>query len=414
MASPTSTTAPVNPYANPTPGGSGGAAAAQILAPVNVGQGGPIIQIDQKKVPIFHGEPGKDGIEVREWTRRIDSMKAAFNWTEQATYENARAALFGYAADVMLTKSKKSISDDFTNTWTWMKKKMLAIFGNVNDLRAMIDILQSFQPKHNINENMLQFACKIDQEFEKIASVMDKPNVQEPPNGHYTRAEAQALCEATQARDIELFNMGYMINMLPPLLRTKVLEKKPTTVAATLDAIEECQKLMLDEKRPTGLARSSPTVHLLDSQPLTEERFEQMLQAVENRRNQRNQGNNRFSRGNNKKGSDTDRSKLKCSHCQRTGHGVIDCFKRIEDELPCYNQKGEPYFPATDKEKREKLLQRKNKINNVISMPSQVSDDHPSVPAQTSHVAEDLLDDASELASTASGQKKGSVFPIRG
>jgi hypothetical protein len=219
IASPSSTTAPVNPYANPAPGGSGGAAAAHILAPVNPGQAGPIIQIDEKKVPIFHGEPGRDGIEVREWTRRIDSMKAAFNWTDQATYENARAALFGCAADIMLTKSKKPISDDFETTWTWMKKKMLAIFGNVNDLRAMIDILLSFQPKHKLNENMLQFACKIDQEFEKIASVMDKPNVPNPPAGHYTLAECQRMCEEIQARDIELFNMGFMINMLPPTLR---------------------------------------------------------------------------------------------------------------------------------------------------------------------------------------------------
>jgi hypothetical protein len=94
MASPTSTTASANPYANPTPGGSGGAAAAaQIIAPVAPGQPGPIIQIDQKKVPIFCGEPGKDGIDIREWTRRIDSMKTAFGWTKQATYKNARAAL---------------------------------------------------------------------------------------------------------------------------------------------------------------------------------------------------------------------------------------------------------------------------------------------------------------------------------
>jgi hypothetical protein len=403
--SPTSTTAPVDPYANPTPGGSGGAAAANI-APLALPPAGQIIQIDQKKVPVFHGEPGKDGIDIREWIRRIDSMKTAFAWTEQATYENARAALFGYAATVMLTQCKRSVREDFDSTWTWLKKRMLAIFGNVNDSRAMIDILQGIKPRTNLHENMLKFASEIDQEFDKIISVMDKPNVPVPPAGHYTREECQEMCEKQLLRCVEQFNVAFMTNMLPPVLRTKVLEKDPKTVNDTLNHIQECQKLLLDEKRPTGVDRHTPTVHQLGASALPEDQLEHIIQAVQKRQNQNasrgSRGNNRGSRGNNRN-SNIDRSTLKCLHCNRTGHGIVECFKRIEDELPCYNQKGEPYFPATDKAKREELLQKKKKAAN--SLVSTLNDGNiVTTDASTVH-------NGTTGQPSNTGKGEGSVFP---
>jgi hypothetical protein len=38
---------------------------------------------------------------------------------------------------------------------------------------------------------MLNFVCEIDQEFDKIATVLDKPEVPVPPAGHYTQEETQ-------------------------------------------------------------------------------------------------------------------------------------------------------------------------------------------------------------------------------
>ena len=53
------------------------------------------MQIDQKKVPVFHGEKDKDTITVLAWCHRIDGMKDALGWSDGATYANAMAALFG-------------------------------------------------------------------------------------------------------------------------------------------------------------------------------------------------------------------------------------------------------------------------------------------------------------------------------
>jgi hypothetical protein len=232
----------------------------------------------------------------------------------------------------------------------------------------MIDILQGIKPKANIHENMLNFVCKIDQEFDKIAMVMDKPEVPIPPAGHYTREETQEFCDKAVARIVEQFNMRFMVIMLPPVLRTKVVEKNPRTVTETLGHVQECQKLILDEKRPTGVAGQAPNVHRLDAAPLPEDQLEHIIQAVQKRQGQAasrgSRGNNRGSRSNNRN-SNIDRSSLKCVHCNRTGHGVVECFKRIEDELPCYNQKGEAYYPASDKAKREELLQKKKKTAAV-------------------------------------------------
>jgi hypothetical protein len=178
--------------------------------------------------------------------------------------------------------------------------------------------------------------------------------------------------------------MGFMVIMLPPTLRTKVIEKNPTSVTETLRHVQECQKLILDEKRPTGITNQTPSVHQIDANTLPDDQLEHLIQVLQKRRGQStsrgSRGNNRGSRGNNRN-SNIDRSALKCSHCQRTGHGVVECFTRIENELPCYNQKGEAYYPPTDKAKQEELLQKKKKTAVI----SNVSDDVPDTVSNNDH-----------------------------
>ena len=89
MSSPTSTSAP-----NPLPGTSGGGFP---IAPVAIAAQNPVMQINQKKVPVFHAEPDKDSLTVIHWCARIDGMKDAMGWSDEVTYANASAALFGIA-----------------------------------------------------------------------------------------------------------------------------------------------------------------------------------------------------------------------------------------------------------------------------------------------------------------------------
>ena len=78
----------------PIPGTSGGGLpVAQVAAAAQ----NPVMQIDQKKVPVFHAEPDKDSLTVVNWCARIDGMRDAMDWSNEATYANASAALFGVA-----------------------------------------------------------------------------------------------------------------------------------------------------------------------------------------------------------------------------------------------------------------------------------------------------------------------------
>ena len=70
--------------------------AAQILT-----QHGLVRQIDQKKVPVFHGEKDKDTLTMIAWCARMDTMKTSLNWSNEATFCNMTAALFGNAQRVV-------------------------------------------------------------------------------------------------------------------------------------------------------------------------------------------------------------------------------------------------------------------------------------------------------------------------
>ena len=92
-----------NPTASTSNGNAANAAAAAAhqIMPVAANPANPVIQIDQKKVPVFYGEKDKDSLTVLNWCRRMDGLKTAFNWSDEATFCNATAALFGNAARIV-------------------------------------------------------------------------------------------------------------------------------------------------------------------------------------------------------------------------------------------------------------------------------------------------------------------------
>ena len=91
----------------PIPGTSGGGLpVAQVAAAAQ----NPVMQIDQKKVPVFHAEPDKDSLTVVNWCARSDGMRDAMDWSDAATYANASAALFGGAQRTGPSSRKLSIA----------------------------------------------------------------------------------------------------------------------------------------------------------------------------------------------------------------------------------------------------------------------------------------------------------------
>ena len=62
------------------------------------------------------------------WCTRNGAMKTAFGRSEEATFCNATAALFGNAARIV-TSWKVLDSTDYRPTWTYLKKAMLNHWG---------------------------------------------------------------------------------------------------------------------------------------------------------------------------------------------------------------------------------------------------------------------------------------------
>ena len=324
---------------NPIPGTSAGTGIA--VAPVAPQLGPGMIQFDQKKAPAFFGDVNKDSLSIQEWIVRIDHMRTSLGWTAAQTYHNAKNALFGAAAAIIT--SRCAVQEDHEETWAWLQKILKKQFGKCNTSRAYVDLMFAMKPELNIKADLNHFIAKIHANFALIHEAIADPTCEmNPAGGAYTPQQTLELLKAEKKRIVDTFSFAFMVNLLPPEVRTKVLEQKPTTMADTFDKVDEVQRMLLDEKRPL---QHSPVVHA------SEGSYEALLNEVKKLRskvegsNNQNQTNNGRRNNNNKRNNGSNNASKMCNYCHKKGHGTIDCFKRKNDKAPCYNNKGEPYYP---------------------------------------------------------------------
>ena len=143
-----------NPSASTSTGGTAADVASQILANnVIAGSDGPVLQTHQKKVAVFHGQTDKDSMNVLTTCQRTDAMKTAFGWSEEANFCNAMAALLGNAV-IIETSWKVLDANGYRPTWTYLKKALLAHWGEVKDSRSYIVAMFSIRPQTNDMDNL--------------------------------------------------------------------------------------------------------------------------------------------------------------------------------------------------------------------------------------------------------------------
>ena len=326
---------------NPVPGGSAG----PVLAPVAPALGPGLIQFDQKKAPAFFADVNKDPISIHEWIQRIEHMKTSLGWTNAQTYHNAKNSLFGAAADIITTRVR--VADDHEEHWDWLKKTLKTEFGQCTSSRSYVDLMFSMKPETNIRSDLNQFASKIHANFYQIEEAIPNPECNmNPAGGAYTPQETLNLLVAEKKRVVNQFAYAFIVNLLPPEVRTKVLEQKPNNISETLDKIRETRRMLIDEKRP--LSTTGSHVHALNPE------YENLLNEVAKMKTQlenatQNRNNQGQGRRNNQKKNNGSGTPKKCVYCNKNGHGMIDCFKRKNDKAPCYNAKGEAFYPEGEK-----------------------------------------------------------------
>jgi hypothetical protein len=313
---------------------------------------------DQKKVPVFHGEPQKDTLSILAWCSRIDAMKAAFDWTEEQTFCNASAALFGNAQRTIDNWATLD-PENHQRTWVYLKKAMTRHYGEMKDSRSFIDALFSLRPRTDDMDNLDAFTADVMDAFRVVRNTIPQPDPATTiaQGQDYTDAGVTTMLKTVHNNVLNQICMAFLVNLLPANIRTRVLESKPTTMKECVENAAEVQRHLRDRNRPVGLS-NKPQIRALESEDRLEELMTNVVNKVLNKRNSGN-GNSNFNRTNTNAGPKTNpgqnsnnptgtKPKKKCTYCGKLGHGQEACFKRKNDNAPCYNGKGDPYFPASD------------------------------------------------------------------
>lgn len=112
----------------------------------------------------------------------------------------------------------------------------------------------------------------------------------------------------------------------------------------------------------------------------------------------------------NRNNAPVDKSHLKCSHCQGKGHGVLDCIKRIDAHEPCYNDRGEPYFPASDQEKRDRRkVNQAQALNCAVVQKENATSELPAMKEETPEVTPPA-ENGPDSANNEGNSQKGPDF----
>ena len=166
MSSPTSTSAP-----NLISGTSGRAAA---IAPVAATAQNPVMQIHQRKVPLFHAKKDKDSLTIFDWCDLIDGMKDASDWSDVTTFASVSATLFGVNPKDRFQLGYP-LKTEHCKTWTYLKKKMISHFGNMQSSRSFIDAMFGIRQRTDTFDNLDKFNADVDAAFKVVRQMLPHP-----------------------------------------------------------------------------------------------------------------------------------------------------------------------------------------------------------------------------------------------
>ena len=330
---------------SPVPSGS--AQTSNIVAQL-LSQIGPVMQIDQM-VPAFYGEKDKDALTVVGWCIRIDAMKTSLSWNDEQTFYNATLGLLGIAQRVV---AYWDILDktNYARTWTYLKKAMIEHWGARSYMDAVFSIRKMTDPFDDLDA----YTSEVMEAFWIVRETL--PRTDAPMivanRGNYTDAQVNTMLNTAYDNVIDQFCMAFFVNYLHPDLRSKVMEKNFATIKDCITVAAECQRFLRNKNRPVGAPPKTRGL-AADKDLQNPQRDDAVINKAQRHFNKSNNpgGPNKSNKGkgkssqssNNQSGNPLPRKK--CNYCGKFGHGAIDCYSRKNDNAPCYNGKGEPYFP---------------------------------------------------------------------
>ena len=181
-------------------------------------------------------------------------MKDVLDWSDETTYANASAALFGVAQRTA-TNWAILYKAEHCKTWTYLRKKMASHFGNMQSSRSFINAMFGIQQRTDTFDNLDKFNVDVVDAFQVVREML--PLSDAPPAGNYTTKQCHAREKTVHENILNKICMAFMTQLLPPEIRAKVLEKNPTIMA---EYAAEAQRLIRDKSLSIGNATAKPRV----------------------------------------------------------------------------------------------------------------------------------------------------------
>ena len=111
---------------------------------------------------------------VIAWCARMEALKTSLGWSEEATFCNATAALFGNVPKVM--DSWAILHAEYAKTWAYLKTAMIKHYCIMQDSRSYIEAMFNIRPRTSNTDNMDAFMGEVMQAFHVVQETLPQPD----------------------------------------------------------------------------------------------------------------------------------------------------------------------------------------------------------------------------------------------
>ena len=321
-------------------------------------------------IPIFYVDATKDTVTLQYYISRIDQGITALAWTDAQAFTYFSNTTKGTAANWIIGHIAEH--DDIALHWSIFKPEFRAAFGDVTDHT----IFASDMGKLTIgqfNGNLIDYHAAVSksmtlhlEQFANHQLIL--------PNGHGLTGEQIVILENENKRLAKhihaVFRKEFFINGLTKQQIAKISNKPElTTAGEMLNFLKRSEVIAKRQEStpapapaplPVPAAKISPIETEDDDEVAAFAAFQAQRLASKQQRGrgnggyrgrgaQRQNGNggnsNNGGNGGQNGGQKKDTVKPFCVHCRMMGHRQETCFKRINENAPCFDAFGAPFYP---------------------------------------------------------------------
>jgi len=176
------------------------------------------------ELPKFYGT-SKDTVSAENLIDRIDASIATLTWTQPMAFNYFRMALHSDAE--MWLKLIRDTEEGFQDQWDFIKPLFKARFGKKMDVAKIGQVLD------NLNEQVSQFAAKMNTNFSQLCDIIPMGKVVNVPSALDKRTDA--VCAGIHNNAIQHTHLQYLkyffIAGLPKAIMQLVASKDPATIS---------------------------------------------------------------------------------------------------------------------------------------------------------------------------------------